>query len=114
MGVFGTSFFPHSKVMMAQHVDPEEAVKIHLDIKSKASLGIHWGTFALSCEVRSLFILLFVSVLSSLLLSLQSVFEPPGKLQEAVRAAEISAGTFITVLPGQSFVSRRDEGLSTE
>lgn len=32
------------------HCDPEEAVKIHLDLKSKQSLAIHWGTFPLSDE----------------------------------------------------------------
>lgn len=38
--------------MKSQHVDPEEAVQIHIDIKAKNSLGIHWGTFALAYEVR--------------------------------------------------------------
>lgn len=33
-----------------QHVDPEEAVQIHVDIKSKKSIGMHWGTFILTDE----------------------------------------------------------------
>lgn len=37
-----------------QHVDPGEAVQIHLDVKSKASVGIHWGTFTLAHEVSDL------------------------------------------------------------
>lgn len=37
--------------MKDQHVNTEEAVQIHEDIKSKNSLGIHWGTFSLSYEV---------------------------------------------------------------
>ncbi len=32
------------------HVDPQEAVKIHLDLKSRKSFGIHWGTFKLTLE----------------------------------------------------------------
>jgi N-acyl-phosphatidylethanolamine-hydrolysing phospholipase D len=27
------------------HVNPDEAVQIHKDIKSRKSFGIHWGTF---------------------------------------------------------------------
>lgn len=32
--------------MQIMHVDPDEAVKIHRDIKARRSVGIHWGTFA--------------------------------------------------------------------
>lgn len=39
--------------MKSQHVDPKEAVQIHVDIKAKNSLAIHWGTFALAYEVRA-------------------------------------------------------------
>lgn len=37
--------------MRDQHVDPEEAVKIHMDVQSMKSFGIHWGTFAMTDEV---------------------------------------------------------------
>lgn len=39
--------------MSAQHIDPEQALQIHSDLKSKLSIGIHWGTFPMgSTEVR--------------------------------------------------------------
>jgi len=31
--------------MSLMHVDPGEAVKVHRDVRARASLGIHWGTF---------------------------------------------------------------------
>ncbi len=36
--------------MRDQHMDPVEAVQAHLDIGAKRSMGIHWGTFALTDE----------------------------------------------------------------
>jgi L-ascorbate metabolism protein UlaG (beta-lactamase superfamily) len=63
--------------MQPQHVNPEEAVRIHQDLHAKKSLGIHWGTFELSDEALD---------------------EPPRALAEAVRKASLPASAFV-VLP---------------
>ena len=34
--------------MKDQHVDLNEAVQIHLDLRAKRSVGVHWGTFQLA------------------------------------------------------------------
>jgi len=36
------------------HADEEEAVRIHVDVRNRLSMGIHWGTFRLCDEpIRS-------------------------------------------------------------
>jgi len=38
--------------MAAQHCDPEDAIRIMLDLRAKSAVGMHWGTFKLTDEPR--------------------------------------------------------------
>ncbi len=56
-GPFDLSFIPIGaytprRLLKEQHINPNEAIKVHLDIKSNKSIGIHWGTFILGREVH--------------------------------------------------------------
>jgi len=67
--------------MCVQHVDPEEAVQMHIDLKSKHSVGMHWGTFILTDE---------------------PVLEPPQKMAEARRAKGLPDDAFIVLYIGET------------
>ena len=45
-----TGAYSPRKTMRFDHVNPDEAIRIHQDLKSKVSFGIHWGTFKLTLE----------------------------------------------------------------
>jgi N-acyl-phosphatidylethanolamine-hydrolysing phospholipase D len=74
--------------MREQHVNPPEAVAMHRDLRARRSLGMHWGTFALTDE---------------------SLDEPPLKLAEARRAAGIGEDEFFLLAIGQTRTLARRE-----
>lgn len=67
-------------IMKRFHQSPEEAVKAHLDLKAKYSLGIHYGTFLLSDEKAE---------------------DPPNDLKKALESAGISEEDFFLLHPGE-------------
>eukprot|EP00727_Mastigamoeba_balamuthi_P014771 m51a1_g992 hypothetical protein (336) ;mRNA; r:500522-503228 len=45
----GRSLLDYNKVLwylVQQHVGPGDAIKIHKDVRSRRSIGIHWGTYS--------------------------------------------------------------------
>lgn len=72
--------------MSAQHVAPDEAVRIFADIGAERALGFHWGTFQLTDEPRE---------------------EPTELLHSSLCAAGIEAGRFIPFAPGQVYAARQ-------
>ena len=67
--------------MKPYHVNPDESVQIHLDIKSKYSVAMHWGTFILTDEPLD---------------------EPPIKLVKAMRKYQIPMKAFEVYRHGQT------------
>jgi N-acyl-phosphatidylethanolamine-hydrolysing phospholipase D len=67
--------------MNPMHVTPDQAIQIHLDIKSKQTIGIHWGTFILTDE---------------------PIFEPLELLEKYKIDMNIPSGEFITMTHGET------------
>ena len=61
------------------HIDPYEAVKIHKDVNSKFSVGMHWKTFHLSDE---------------------PLYLPPYDLFLAMKEENLDPKDFVTIEPG--------------
>ncbi len=66
--------------MKPVHANPEDAVKIHQDVRSQFSIGMHWGTFKLTDE---------------------DMDEPPKRLREAAKQCGLDEHEFVTVDPGE-------------
>jgi N-acyl-phosphatidylethanolamine-hydrolysing phospholipase D len=67
-------------LMHPVHLNPAEAVKVHVDVKSRTSIACHWGTFRLADE---------------------PIDEPPRMLARALAAQDVDPLTFLALRPGQ-------------
>jgi N-acyl-phosphatidylethanolamine-hydrolysing phospholipase D len=67
--------------MSAVHCNPRDAVDLHLDVQSQKSIGMHWGTFALTDE---------------------PILEPPQKLLEELQQRGMDPSTFRVIQVGES------------
>lgn len=67
--------------MKEQHMNPEEAVQAHLDLHSKKSMGIHFGTFQLTDE---------------------GIDEPVIALKDALKKHNISESEFMVMGEGET------------
>ncbi len=81
--------------MKDQHVNPDEAVRIHLDLHAKRSLGVHWGTFELTDE---------------------SLDDPPLALAKARTRMKLADNDFFLMAVGQTrtLASRSPSGSPTK
>jgi L-ascorbate metabolism protein UlaG (beta-lactamase superfamily) len=76
IGAYAPRWFMH-----AMHVDPPEAVQVHLDLHARHAVAMHWGTFPLTDEPLD---------------------EPPRLLAEALRAKGIPAERFLVMRHGET------------
>ena len=67
--------------MRYAHVNPDEAVRVHLEVRSRLSIGMHFGTFQLTDE---------------------AIDDPPRALQEALRRHGVSPESFLVPEFGQT------------
>lgn len=67
--------------MNAVHVNPEDAVRIHRDVRSAQSVGMHWGTFILTDE---------------------PVDEPPHRLARALADQGVDPHRFVVMRHGET------------
>jgi L-ascorbate metabolism protein UlaG (beta-lactamase superfamily) len=67
--------------MQDHHINPEEAVQVHLDLKSRKSVAIHWGTFILTDEPLD---------------------EPPERLKSAVEKRQLVKDSFLVLKHGET------------
>ncbi len=67
--------------MKTMHVNTDEAVVAHLDLRARYSVGMHWGTFRLTDE---------------------RLDEPPANLARSLAKAGISQDTFFLMQHGQT------------
>jgi L-ascorbate metabolism protein UlaG (beta-lactamase superfamily) len=69
--------------MRLAHINPDEAVRVHLDVRARLSLGMHFGTFQLTDE---------------------AIDDPPRALREALPRHGVSTDRFLVPEFGQTVV----------
>jgi len=67
--------------MRSQHVNPDEAVQVMLDVGAKLAIGVHWGTFSLTDEPLD---------------------QPPRDLERALDARGIERERFVVLKHGET------------
>ena len=82
LGLIPIGAYSPREFMRYSHVQPEESVEIHLDVRSKWSLGAHWGTFPLTAE---------------------PVMDPPRRLGIALESKGMRADDFIAPILGAPY-----------
>ncbi len=78
IGAYAPRYF-----MASAHIDPAQAVDVHIEVGAEQSLPIHWGTFQLTIE---------------------PILEPPRLLREAMQQRGLPAESFRPVKIGETLI----------
>lgn len=70
-------------LMKSHHVSPEEALRVHRDVRSRKSVAIHWGTFILTDEPLT---------------------EPPERLKKAMAQEGVPDSEFLILKHGETVI----------
>lgn len=73
--------------MKNHHMNPEESVMVHQDVRSRKSVAMHWGTFVLTDEPLD---------------------EPPRRLRTAMNEKNVPAGDFLVLRHGETIVLEQE------
>jgi len=68
-------------LMHPVHLNPADAVQVHLDVRSRLSIACHWGTFRLADEPPE---------------------EPPALLAQELALAHVDPAKFLAIRPGDA------------
>lgn len=79
IGAYAPRWFMHP-----QHIDPQQAVDVHVDVQAKQSFAIHWGAFPLAGDAWD---------------------EPPRELYETLRERNMPSSSFFCMRPGESWLA---------
>ncbi len=69
--------------MGPSHVDPAEAVAVHLEVGAEQSMAIHWGTF---------------------LITIEPLLEPPARLRAEIERRGLDPAAFRAVKIGDTLI----------
>ncbi len=69
--------------MRNHHMNPEEAVQAHIDVRTKKSVAVHWGTFILTDEPLD---------------------EPPQRLKKTIKERGIRKDEFLVLKHGETII----------
>jgi N-acyl-phosphatidylethanolamine-hydrolysing phospholipase D len=103
--------------MSSIHCDPFDAVEVHRDIRSRFSVGMHWGNVrptSVPSGGCGIVMRMLGDVVGTFVLTDEPVLEPPKLLAEALARRELPPDQFITLRHGETITVPFQHDIRTE